>query len=177
MLTVKDGNTGQFNEVDARRPPKLCADTSYPSSSKAAVRKSVFLLYRAPELPAENVPDDTIYDTVTVYRGAGAEEFLDELRAAVRDCPNGPKKAKYRSLGSFGAGDESLLIERSTPATNPQGEPEPGQEPHLTYIAAARVNDTVALVESLGYENWGSKREPVVALAKTAAKRVAAWRG
>lgn len=177
MLNVKDGNTGQFNQVDARRPPKLCSDTSYPSSSKAAVRKSVFLLYRAPELPSEYVPDDTIYDTVTVYRGTGAEEFLDELREAVRDCPNGTDEAKYRSLGSFGAGDESVLIERSTPARNPVGDPEPNGEPHLTYIAAARINDTVALVESTGYENWGSKREPVVALAKTAAERVAAWRG
>jgi hypothetical protein len=177
MLNVKDGNTGQFKvEEDARRAPKLCPDTSYPSASKAAVRKSVYLLYRRPELSPDTVPDDTIYHTVTVYRGTGAEDFLDDLRAAVRECPNGPEEEKYRSLGSFGAGDESLLIERSTPARDLPGNPVPGAEPTLTYIAAVRIKDTVSLVESTGYENWGSLRKPVVGLAETAAERVAAWR-
>ncbi len=179
LLNAKDGNrTDGFNdEVDDRRPPKLCSDTTYPSTSKAAVRRTVMVFYVAPGTPAGNVPDDTIYDTVTVYRGTGAQQVMAELRQAVRDCPTGSDKAKYKSLGSFGPGDESLLIERSTVTTDLPGDPVPGAPPTLTYIAAVRIGDTVALVEATGYENWGSEKAVAVKLAKTAADRVADWRG
>jgi hypothetical protein len=179
LLNGKDGNgTGEdLSVVDSRRPPKLCSDTTYPSSSKSAVRKSVMLLYRSPDAPENSVPDDTVYDTVTVYKGTGAEDVLDELRKAVRDCPDAGEQVKYRSLGSFGAGDESLLVERSRPTTDLPGDPVPGADPTLTYIAMARVGDTVAMVECVGYENWGSTKASAVELAKTAAERVADWRG
>jgi hypothetical protein len=114
---------------------------------------------------------------VTVYRGTGAEDFLDELRKAVRDCPDGGDDVKYRSLGSFGSGDESLLIERSRPTTDLPGDPVPGADPTLTYVAAARIGDTVAMVECTGYENWGSEKATALKLAKIAADRVAGWRG
>jgi hypothetical protein len=53
----------------------------------------------------------------------------------------------------------------------------PGADPTLTYVAAARIGDTVALVECTGYETWGSEKATAVELAKIAADRVADWRG
>ena len=78
-----------------------------------SVRASVSLLYRSPELSTDYTPEDEVHDTVTVCRAGGAAGFLDDLRDAVRACPEGrfgERTAGYRSLGTMGLGDESLLV-------------------------------------------------------------------
>lgn len=142
-----------------------------------AIRGTVRLLYRAPELSPDYTPSDTILNTVTVYRADGAEEFLDELGAAVRSCPEGKlgdRPATFRSLGAMDLGDESLLVERSTAGYNDDGTP--SGDRRRTYIAAVRVNDAVALVETRGYESVPSERSVVESLTRTATENLTAWR-
>ncbi|MEU8818536.1 hypothetical protein [Actinoplanes sp. NPDC048796] len=181
MLNKADGNTGGFARLtEIWDPTKLCGDASYPSSQDAAVRASVRVIYKRPELGVEYVPDDVVYNTVTVYRGNGAEDFLDELRDAVRECPTGGEgepPPKYRSLGSPGLGDESVMIERSAVGRLGTGEPDPKAERQITYIVAVRVGDAVTLLDTTGYENAGSIRSSVDSLAATAADRLTDWRG
>jgi hypothetical protein len=178
MLTKADGNTGEFSRLEDVRPePELCAAAVYPSAAQAAVRASVSLMYRSPELGPEYVPNDQVYNTVTVYRGGGADQFLADLRAAVKDCPTGKSgslDATFRSLGSMSLGDESLLVEKATQAYGDDGTPSQGKR--RTYIAAVRVGDSVTLIETLGYESAPSERTDVEAFAKTATDRLKSWR-
>ncbi|MBB2944101.1 hypothetical protein FB565_003830 [Actinoplanes lutulentus] len=178
LLTKADSNTGEFTRHDEpRTPPRFCADASYPSEEAIGVRASVTLLYRSPELSAEYTPEDEVHDTVTVYRGDGAERFMDDLRDNVRLCPTGKLgdlDATFRGLGSLDLGDESLLVERSTAGYNDDGTPSKGKRP--TYIAAVRVGDSVTLLETLGYESAPSDRDDVESLTATATVNLAGWR-
>jgi hypothetical protein len=143
------------------------------------VRASVRLLYRRPALSSDHVPDDTVYNTVTVYRGSGAPDFLAELRDAVRACPTGGKgnpPPKYRSLGSMNLGDESLLIERSDIGRTGEGDPDSAAPRQVSYLAAVRIGDSVTLLDTHGYENFSSIRASVVSLTATAADRLSSWR-
>ncbi|MBG0562978.1 hypothetical protein [Actinoplanes aureus] len=179
MLKYADGNTDEFYRFeDGKPPPKPCSAASYPSEKRVLVRATVRLLYRAPELGPEYTPSDEVRNTVTAYRATGAEEFLDELRAAVRSCPEGKlgsAPAAFRSLGSMGLGDESLLVERSTEGYNDDGTPSGNRR--RTYIAAVRVNDAVTLLETYGYESVPSDRSVVESLTRAAADRLTTWRG
>jgi hypothetical protein len=180
VLTAADGNMGELTALDVRKPPAFCSDTTYPSSSRAAVQKTVKILYRPPNLGADHTATDDIYNTVGVYRGDGAADFLDELRAAVRDCPNGKIgdiPAKNRLLGSLGLGDESLLIERSFEARDDLGEPVGNGKRSYAYVAVVRIGDAVTRIESYGYESVSSDREVVGALTRKVADRLADWRG
>ncbi|WP_127507417.1 hypothetical protein [Actinoplanes solisilvae] len=181
LLTKDDVGNSEFKRLDeTREVPEFCAKAKFPSQKQVGAGASVFVVYRGPKTPAENVPDDTIYDTVTVYRGEGAQDYLAELRAAVDVCPTGKigdLEARFESLGSLGLGDESLLIERSYEARGGDGEPTGDGERTATYIAAVRVNDAVTLVDSRGYENWGTERSAIESLARAATKRLQGWRG
>ena len=181
MLGEADGAEGNFHRMDdIWDTTRFCSAARYPSAKQAAVRASVMLLYRGPDSEPGSIPDDTIYDTVTVYRGDGARDFMSELRAAVRACPTGKVgdlDARYRSLGSFGAGDQSLLIERSWPARQGDGEPVTDGSRTQVYLAAVRVGDAVTLVDARGYENFSSDRRVVESLATIAGERLADWRG
>ncbi|SNY73952.1 hypothetical protein [Paractinoplanes atraurantiacus] len=174
MLSKADGEFSRLTEI--WDPTRLCGEARFPS---AAVRASVRVVYKRPGLGAEHVPDDVVYNTVSVYRGSGAEDFLDELRDAVRRCPTGGEGTpppKYRSLGSPGLGEESLMIERSAVGRTGTGEPDPNAEPQLTYIVAIRSGDAVTLLDTTGWENFSSIRSSVDTLAETAADRLTAWR-
>lgn len=181
LLTKTDTGVGDFQRLeDTRDVPEFCSKAKFASRKLLGASASVFLLYRGPDTPAENIPDDTIYDTVTVFRGDGAQDYLGELRAAVESCPTGKVgdiPAQFDSLGSLGLGDESVLIERSYEARGDDGEPTGNGSRTATYIAAVRVNDAVTLVDARGYESISSDRSAVESLARTATKRLRDWRG
>ncbi len=179
MLNGKDGNGDETTEADTLKPPKLCANTVYPSFSRAAVQKTVKFFYRPPGQDPTYTPRDDIFNTVTVFRGDGAADFVDELGMAVRRCPNGTRgdiPTRNRSLGSLGLGDESLLVERSSEARDDLGEPVGDGSRSYAYVAVVRIGDTVTRVESFGYESASSERRTVEELVRKAADRLAGWR-
>ena len=181
LLTRTDPGVSDFQRLEeSAGVPEFCAKAKFASRKLLGVTASVSMFYRGPKTPAENTPDDTLTDTVTVFRGDGAQDFLGELRAAVESCPTGKVgdlPAQFDSLGSLGLGDESVLIERSSEARGDDGEPSGNGSRTSTYIAAVRVNDAVTLIDTHGYESVSSDRSAVESLASTATKRLQEWRG
>jgi hypothetical protein len=181
LLTRTDPGVSDFRRLEEPAGlPEFCAKAKFAGRKLLGVTASVSMFYRGPKTPAENTPDDTLTDTVTVFRGDGAQDFLGELRAAVESCPTGKVgdiPAQFDSLGSLGLGDESVLIERSYEARGDDGEPSGNGSRTSTYIAAVRVNDAVTLIDTHGYESVSSDRSAVESLARTATKRLQEWRG
>jgi hypothetical protein len=171
-------------------PATLCpAAADFDSEDRVGVRGTVEILVdnntRA-EGEGENPDADfwpvyVIGDTVTVYRSGGAEEFLDEVRAMVKDCPKGENGATYRSLGSLGLGDESVLIEGWSPAVDGTGKPLKDGTRSYSYYAEVRIADMVVSV-SYGAYSAGTapekvEREDAEELARKAVQRARNWRG
>ncbi|MBU2668523.1 hypothetical protein KOI35_33925 [Actinoplanes bogorensis] len=180
LLTKAESRTGELTPQDEPRGvPEFCGKAKFPSASQKGVSASVMLIYRGASAPEGSIPDDVVYNTVTVFRDEGATDYLSELRRAVQLCPTGKMgdlDAQFDSLGSLGLGDESVLIERSYAATDGQGEPMNNGSRTATYLAAVRVGDSVTLLDSRGYENLSSNRADVEKLAKVAAAHLADWR-
>jgi hypothetical protein len=169
---VVDGPTRTAHEI-----PQLCG-TKLPSDDLIGVRATAVLSFRAPGVPDEYTPNGTVHDTVTVYRGAGARDFLRDLRDAVRTCPVDTvegREYRYRSRGPVGQGDESLLIEESTAGYGDDGEP--SGTTRYAYLAAVRTGDTVAFVEVDGWESASAERDDAVTFARAAGRRAGDWRG
>ena len=182
LLSGSDPGISDLTRVeDPFEQLDLCAKAKFPSEDQVGVRATVRMFYRGPEAEPSSVPDDTVYNTVTVYRGDGAEDYLAELRRAVEACPTGKvgdSEAQFDSLGSLGVGDESILIDRSYESRDGEGEPVDNGSRNHTYIAAVRVGDAVTLVDGQGYEGWGASRTNFEKqLARKAATRLEDWRG
>ncbi|MEU7906754.1 hypothetical protein [Actinoplanes sp. NPDC049118] len=180
FLGRSDANVATLRRLDSPAgPPDLCPAADYPSDARAGVRDTVAILYRAPGDGPDHTPSGEVFDTVTVYRGDGAGDFMDEFRAAVRECPRGKRESltfTYRSLGSLGVGDESVLMQGSTPARGDDGEPSGDGSTYRIYLAAVRIGDSVALVENTGYESISAERTVAGDFARRAAERLEAWR-
>jgi hypothetical protein len=182
LLADSDTGVSDLARVeDEFVPLEFCSKAKFASEGEVGVRATVRMFYRGPKSEPTSVPDDTVYNTVTVYRGDGAEDYLGELRRAVEACPTGKvgtSEAQFDSLGSLGTGDESILIDRSYEARDGEGEPVNNGSRNHTYIAAIRVGDAVTLVDGRGYEGWGAARADFERqLAGRAAARLQDWRG
>ncbi len=159
--------------------PAFCAKAKFPSEKQVGVSASELTVFRGPDTPAENVPDDTVYHTVTVFRSDGAQNYLSELRQAVQSCPTGKigdLEAQFDSLGSLGLGDESILIDRSYASRGGDGEPMNNGSRTSLFLAVVRVGDSVTVLDSTGYENFGASRSQIEALARMATDRLKDWR-
>jgi hypothetical protein len=177
MLNADDANTARFERLARPHPfTEFCIGTDYPSTAEAGVRASVDLLYRQPGEGAEFTPSGEVFHTVTVYRRDGAQEFIDELRENVRLCPQS-NRWKNRVVSWDGPGDESVLVERSRPATGDDGTPEGDGSKHYNYVIAVRIGDAVSVVENVGYEAVPAERAVAEDFAATAAERLERWRG
>jgi hypothetical protein len=180
FLTRSDADVMTLTRLeDARSGPSLCGEASYPSTQLIGVHGSVRLVFRPEGQGEDFTASGSVTDTITVFRSGGAEDFMDEFRATARDCPQGEFEGvdyTYRSLGSLGAGDESLLVRGATPARGDDGEPmDDGSQVYL-YVAAVRVGDSVALVETSGFESVSAERADAERFTRKAAERLANWR-
>ena len=180
FLTRSDANVMTLTRLaKGRSGPRLCDEAGYPSTQLVGIRGSVQIVYRRPGQGEEYTASGYVTDTITVFRSDGAEQFLEEFRAAVRDCPRGDRGEvtfSYRTLGSLGTGDESLLVQGSTPARGDDGELSNDGSKYVVYLAAVRVGDSVALVETDGYEAVSAERGDAERFARKAAQRLADWR-
>ncbi|MCM4084066.1 hypothetical protein [Paractinoplanes hotanensis] len=184
LLSDSDAGISDVARVeDPFEQLEFCSKAEFPSEAQVGVRATVRMFYRGPKSEAGSVPDDTVYNTVTVYRGDGAVDYLTELRRAVEDCPSGKvgsSEAQFDWLGSLGVGvgEESVLIDRSYESRDGEGEPLDNGSRNHTYIAAIRIGDAVTLVDGQGYEGWGATRPDFEKqLAGKAASRLEDWRG
>jgi hypothetical protein len=156
--------------------PEFC-DTPYEHEDRIGVRGTRSLAFVSDGSPADSVPKAMTFQDILVFRGDGAEVFLDDLTAAVRSCPAGDRGRKNHLRGEIGAGDESVLIEQTTPAFGDDGEPVGNGSLHSLYWTAVRVGDAIAFVSNTGWESGSAERADTEHLGRRAAARLADWRG
>lgn len=181
FLSKKDLNddTGVTTPSDGGAPlPSFCKAT-FASNDTVGVRRTLRALYRRPGTPVTNVPDGVLRQTITVHRADGAEEFMADLRAAVRGCrtetdDQGDRTARYRLINPVGVGDDSVRIEeKTTGAAAPDSDE---QAVYTQQISVVRVGDAVTIIWTGGYENDSAIDSTVVALTRAAHRNVANWR-
>ncbi|MBB5477376.1 hypothetical protein [Micromonospora parathelypteridis] len=167
--------------------PGLC-DARYPSESAIVQRRARSLVYKLAETPAKNPADGSVGEdgtyrnTITIYRAGRADDAIDELRRAVRDCPEQETPAgdasvvsRQRLLGSDGYGDESVLFETRKPNLDVNGDPTGGDEVRL--VRVIRVGDVVTVLWEIGWETGSSPRTQVDADSRRAVAAIEAWLG
>jgi hypothetical protein len=139
------------------------------------------LFFVEADAPPEATPKSASYEDILVFPGDGAERFMANLRSAVGRCASqtvdGGATVKNDDRGEVPAGDDSVLIDRTRPATGDDGEPTGDGSLHHTWWAAVRVGDSIAFVSNTGWESVSAEKDDTVFLAKKAATRLAAWRG
>jgi hypothetical protein len=190
FLVRSEVNAGSLKRLKTPvAPPELCTDAEdFGSEKRIGVRGTVEIQVAAGDIPADLYEDGkdpetdyfpaaTITETVTVYRGDGAGDFLDEFRAAVKACPRGWRgnsDVTYRSRGSLGLGDESLLVDASNKANSDGGLPD---DPTVHwYLGAVRIGDAVVLVRMAGYQAETVERAKAEDVVGKAADRLTGWR-
>ena len=158
--------------------PSFCG-AEFASDSTIGVRRTMRAFYRRLGAPAGNVPDGVVRQTVTVYKADGADDFMADLRAAVRDCATetdntGDLKSKYQLIGPVDAGDDSVRVEEQYEA---ESSPDSGELATFTQqISVVRSGDAVTILWTSGYENDSAVDSTVVALTRAASKNLADWR-
>ncbi|MFG1603665.1 hypothetical protein [Actinoplanes sp. NPDC049265] len=154
--------------------PDFCGN-DFARRDDLGIRATQLMLYKSAGAPPESTPKSAMYEDIMVFRGDGAAKFMADFRAAVSACPSDEPDTNT-SLGPVGAGDESLLVERSSPALTDEGLPAGDGSLHKIYFAAVRVNDAVAFIADTGWESASADRTDTTHLAKRAATRLASWR-
>ncbi|MEV7628569.1 hypothetical protein [Actinoplanes sp. NPDC089786] len=169
-----EGGTPERQGAGDHDLPEFCGN-GYEQRGDLGIRATQLMYYRSADAPPDSTPKSAVFEDIMVFRGDGAEQFMDDLRAAVRDCPS-PKNDKNVSRGPLGAGDESLLIERNHPAMTDEGVPAGDGSLHRVYFSAIRVGDAVAVVSDTGWESGSADRADTEHLAARAAIRLENWR-
>ncbi|MEV6631985.1 hypothetical protein AB0M54_14655 [Actinoplanes sp. NPDC051470] len=163
---------------DGGELPDFCG-LSYEQTGRLGIRATQFMYITEKNPPPNSTPKGTVLEDIMVFRGDGADRFLDDLRAAVRSCPTetrGTVTVTNVLRGGLGVGDESILIERNQPAFGGDGEPTGDGTLHRRFWAAVRVGDSVAFVANSGWETASADRGDTAYLGSRAGFRLDAWR-
>lgn len=169
-----EGGTPERLGAGEHALPDFCG-ADYAGDDDLGVRATQRMYYRSADAPADSTPKSVLYEDVMVFRGDGAERFMDDLRAAVAGCRS-DEPDRNRSLGPVGAGDESLLVERSNPAMTGEGEPVGNGSRHTIYFAAVRQGDAIAFLSDNGWETASADQADTTHLTERAAARLKSWR-
>ncbi|MEV1330835.1 hypothetical protein AB0J20_14805 [Micromonospora costi] len=159
---------------DGKVLPDLCgADLD----ERVVQRRGRALFYHlTPDRPEGTVPYGTYRHTITIHRPGRADDWMADLRRAVRDCPEqevadgGTSRQRLLPGGDFG--DEAVLIEMREPASA-GGEPVEGETIRL--IRAIRVGDVVTVLWEMGWEGTSSDRRQVDDYSRRAVRAVSDW--
>ncbi len=173
------GIAPQFRDVAAL--PGLCG-ADIPSEA-VVHRRTRLLVYKLPQNPGEGyVPDGSYTHSITIYRAGRADDVLEELRQAVRDCPeqklpgdDTSARSRQRLLPDSGFGDESVLFEMRSAGQDVNGDPTGVQDVRL--VRAIRVGDVVTILWEQGWENTSSQRAQVDADSRRAVAAIRRWLG
>jgi hypothetical protein len=158
--------------------PKLCG-ADY-ASGMIGVRSTRYVPYLRQGAKKDETFAGTVDQAVTVYKGNGAQAFLDEVRDAVRDCRRDTHRGStctHRLLAAQDVGDEALLIEVATPARGDSGELETDGSLRRDYCAVVRDGEAVTVLWVQGWESQSAEKADADAFTRRAAQRLADWRG
>jgi hypothetical protein len=159
--------------------PELCAAT-YPADRSLLTRRTRHLIYKLPSSPADPsyVPDGSFDHTITSYPNGVAATWMAELRTAVENCRTQTISGftyRQRLVAGTRYGDESMLIEVSTPNRDVNGNPTGGDEIRL--VSVVRVGNVVTVLYEQGWEGTSSDRALVDDFTRRAVSAVRAWLG
>ncbi|MGI5523708.1 hypothetical protein ACQEUX_22645 [Micromonospora sp. CA-259024] len=162
--------------------PGLCG-ARYPSEAAVVQRRTRNVVYKLPQNPGEGyVPDGSYTHAITIYRAGRADDALDELRQAVRGCPEqerpgnaAPVLSRQRLLADTGYGDESVLFEMRSPGQDVNGDPSGPEVVRL--VRAIRVGDVVTVLWEQGWEGTSSQRGQVDGDSRRAVAAIRTWLG
>lgn len=157
--------------------PELCA-AAYPADQSLLARRTRHLIFKLPSSPADPtyVPDGSFDHTITSYPHGVAATWMAELRAAVRECPTQTISGftyRQRLLAGTRYGDDSMLIEVSTPNRDVNGNPTGGNEIRL--VSVVRVGNVVTVLYEQGWEGTSSDPDLVADYTRRAVAAIAAW--
>ena len=159
--------------------PRFCG-APYEQAELLGVRATQRILFSSAGSPPEATPKAAVYEDILVFRAAGAQAFMTGLRDAVTACSSQPDPVGVEVhnflRGSVGAGDESVLVEQSRPATDEVGEALGDGTEQQRFWAVTRVGDAVAVVTNEGWECCSADQGDTVLLARRATQRLEAWR-
>ncbi|MET8089115.1 hypothetical protein [Micromonospora sp. NPDC005220] len=161
--------------------PSLCgADIG---AEPGVQRRTRLLVYKLPQSPGGEgyVPDGSYTHSITIYQAGRADDVLEELRRAVRDCPeqkppgDTPGRSRQRLLPDSGFGDESVLFEMRNAGQDVNGDPTGTDIVRL--VRAIRIGDVVTILWEQGWEGTSSQRAQVDADARRAVSAIRRWLG
>ncbi|MEU4713519.1 hypothetical protein AB0F73_07695 [Micromonospora purpureochromogenes] len=154
-------------------PPLCGAEPGASGTVRQRVRSVPFKLAGTPE---GNIPDGLYRHSITIYRDGKAAAALDELRDAVRDCPEQPVgkvTSRQKRLPSSGYGDESVLFEMRKPFLDVNDQPTGDEEVRL--IRAIRIGNVVTVLWEQGWEGSSSPKSQVDADSRRAVLAIRNW--
>lgn len=162
-----------------RQLPRFCG-APYDQPELLGLRATRRILFSSAGSPPEATPKAAVYEDILIFRGTGAQAFVTGLRDAVQACASQADEVGFQVRnvlrGTVGAGDESVLVESSRPATNNEGDSLDDGSEQSTFLAVARVGDAVTLVTNEGWETGSADQGDTVLLAQRATHRLASWR-
>jgi hypothetical protein len=181
VADTNDGNTiggSGITEVPSDEMlPSLCG-AKYASRSSLQARRTKNITYWATTRKPNEIPDGTFRQTITTYRPGGGASFMTELRRAVGACPretvNGATH-RNRLVSGTSRGDDSVVVEVTYPARDPEGQPTGQQEVRL--VSVVRIGDVVMVLYETGWESSSADRAVVDRFTATAVSRLRAWLG
>jgi len=142
-------------------PPRPCAGGPFPSAALRRADRSVLALIGVDGRP------NVIMEHVATYQSDGAQQYMRELRRALKTC-RGPDEldARWTVLGTGVAGDESVLLRRRTYIDY-------AETYKNTYLMVARTGRVLVVVHDTGWETASGHSALARDLGTTAVRRAA----
>ncbi|MER7440728.1 hypothetical protein [Micromonospora avicenniae] len=139
-------------------------------------RSRVLTYHLTPDQPEGTVPYGTYRNSISIHRPGRADDWMADLRRAVRECPEQEtvpgRSNRHRLLPGGDFGDEAVLIEVREPAWE-AGEPAEGEV--LRLIRVIRIGDVVTVLWEMGWEGTSSDRRQVDDYSRRAERAISNW--
>jgi hypothetical protein len=150
----------------------LCG-ARYASDAQRTDHRGRHIFYYNPGAGGENIPEETVDHTISLYQSGAGPAAMQQIRAALQACPHDRRDGSvvdYTLLTAPSLGDEAMLIQETW---NPQ----PGTKwiPVTSLATVVRVGDVVTVLLFVGWE--GLNASPAVANDYTtrAVTAIEAW--
>ncbi|MEU4476039.1 hypothetical protein [Micromonospora sp. NPDC023888] len=156
--------------------PKLCGDEFGTGGRQVTASAAMTVTYKEADDNPSNTPQGMVHQTIFTFGGTGAADYMARLRTSLEACPSyqqSGNRATVKTEALPGVGDEALLLTRTWPNTNVNGEHTGGNG--SSQIAVARVDTAVTVFNDQGWE--GSSGNPAILdrVVRDGVRAIDAW--